>query len=351
LNDEYPHLKYSLYLIEHKEFPINQRAFRLEDPAAWIFLDYEYGQAPLYYVLNVPFAATSHPMLLSRLFSVLLSSLTLWIAILCIEKILREKQTGTITAAVLMGFNPVFLRIGSSVSNDNLSWLISAILFWLFLEDPKLQKKWLWGILIGLGVLSKVSFLIWPLFLVLRFILFERDKQLAFRLSIAGCISIAIAGWWLIRSYTIYGDWSGISGGAGAPGEYLRSGSLYLIQDFPDTVVRFTFFPIAEETAKFLWMPQLFVVLFLTTFFLQFKTLREQFREGRVFTEFLLFHVINFAAFLYPNLVWPYADGRLLFIGFIPIAAMASAVLNQNFGKLAPVAALILNATYLIALW
>ena len=71
-NDEYPHLKYSLYLIEHHRFPINTQVRNLEDPVVWIFNEFEYAQPPLFYVLNIPFTLFPDAMLASRCFAVLL---------------------------------------------------------------------------------------------------------------------------------------------------------------------------------------------------------------------------------------------------------------------------------------
>jgi 4-amino-4-deoxy-L-arabinose transferase-like glycosyltransferase len=351
LNDEYPHFKYSRYLIEHREFPVNRRNLSLEDPAAWIFLDFEYGQAPLAYTMYAPFTLLPDPIRTSRLLSVAISSATLWIAVLCIPKVLRRSRLAAITGMVLLGFNPVLVRIGSSISNDNLTWLVSITIFYLYLKDPDLQKKWIWGILIALGVLSKVSFLIWPVFLFLRMLLYHREKKHFLRFTTIAAIAVILSGWWFVRSHMIYGDWTGIAGGAGPPGNYLRSASLYLIQDFADSVVRLTFFPIAEESPKYLFITQFFIVLILTSCFLQFRSIRELFFERSVFRDFLLFDALNGIAFLYPNLFWPYADGRLLFIGLLPMAAIIVAALLQNLRKYAPVLAMLPNLPYLLSLW
>jgi uncharacterized membrane protein len=64
-----------------------------------------------------------------RFFSVLLSTLTLWLAVQSAGLLFRNKNLAVLVTAIGLGFHPILLRIGSAVSNDNLAWFFSALLF------------------------------------------------------------------------------------------------------------------------------------------------------------------------------------------------------------------------------
>jgi 4-amino-4-deoxy-L-arabinose transferase-like glycosyltransferase len=353
-NDEYPHLKYSLYLIEHRQFPVNRHITSLYDPVAWIFSDFEYAQPPLFYLLNVPAALFPDPMLASRLFAVLLSSIILWPLIISALEIFRRNETAAVLMAALAGFNPVFLRIGSSVSNDNLVWLLSLILFRLFLHDREFKRKWLFGLLIGLGILTKTSFFIWLIFPFARMIMLIKEgtwKRIAMNSAVIVIVALIISGWWLVRNQTHYGDWTGITGGSGPPGQFLNTASLYLFNDFLKSAVQFTFFPVIEESYVFI-MPGFALILFvLVGFVIQFRQLREEFKDSRDLFDCVIFTILNLLFFVNANLQWNLSETRHLAIGMLPLLCLVCAVLLKNLGKFSIPVAVLINAAYVSVLW
>ncbi len=350
-NDEYPHLKYSLYLKQNRDFPVNTRILDLRNPVVWIFNEFEYAQPPLYYVLNLPFVTFSNPIIATRLFSVVLSGVTLWLAVLTVIRVFRKKDVIALTAMALLGFHPVLVRIGSSVANDNLAWLLSTILFLLLHSDRDVKRIWMWGLLIGLGILTKISFLIWIVFLSVRWIVMRRGSEALKRLLLITLVALSISGLWLIRNELVYGDWSGIVGGSGPRGKYLSSGSLYVLKDFVTSAIRFSFFPIAEERADPLWFVEGFALFLLLSILFQYKRIAAAFESAPMFSELMLFNVVNLLLFIYANLHWNFSETRLLFIGLLPLTGIVLASFVENFGRRAPFVAIISNGICLVSLW
>ncbi|MBE7553381.1 MAG: hypothetical protein HS126_20100 [Anaerolineales bacterium] len=136
-----------------------------------------------------------------------------------------------LTTTALTAFNPQFIRVSATVSNDSLS---AALTTWAVLAALKFTKPametagaksplllrspapLLLGLLTGLAILTKLSSLT-TLFLV-AFIIFWRlfflselhqePLQLTIRwLVIIGVTTLALTGWWFWRNYTLYGEW------------------------------------------------------------------------------------------------------------------------------------------------
>lgn len=151
-----------------------------------------------------------------------------------------------LTTTALTAFNPQFIRVSATVSNDSLSaalttWTVVAALKF---TEPVMKiaggqrgggaegisplhpctpaplhnssAPLLLGLLTGLAILTKLSSLT-TLFLV-AFIIFWRlfflselhqePLQPTIRwLVIIGVITLALTGWWFWRNYTLYGEW------------------------------------------------------------------------------------------------------------------------------------------------
>src|SRR5262249_20283619 len=336
LNDEYSHYKYVTFLIKEHRLPANQYIHSIRDPIAWIFQDFEYAQPPLYYILNVPFALLPNPIFACRLFSVVLGIGTLWFVLLCALQVSRFREQIAIVVSILVGFHPVFLRIGSSISNDNLAWFLSAFLFWLLLSESDLSHKYIWGFVMGAGILTKVSFLIWPLFLLILTvyqILREPKSRKAgiTNLFVALILSLGLASWLFARNVQLYGDWSGMAGGSGKPGAILLSGDPRILQDFAEQSIRYFFFPIAEENTALLSVCTAIVVFFCVGLFFQYQKIKDFFLEPRYFLYCVLFTLLNIALYVQSNLYWNLFETRHLFIGIVPLAILAADVLISIF--------------------
>jgi hypothetical protein len=128
LNDEPAHVNYVKYLVRHRAFPVLEHC--VLEPDAFVRNEFEYHQAPLYYLLCTPlyrFLDEKKALAACRLLSALFGIASLWI----IATVLRDCRcpAGVQLAAVLfIGLLPSHLYFTSLVSNDALSWLFALLL-------------------------------------------------------------------------------------------------------------------------------------------------------------------------------------------------------------------------------
>ena len=129
-------------------------------------------------------------------------------------------RTGFILiASALAAFNPQFLFISTSVSNDNLVSMLAALVSWqalLMLRDGfETRRSVTLAILIGLATLSKLSGLVSaPAVLLASLWLLRRTRDWRGFLFLIGSIGFAcllINGWWFIRNLELYGELFGTS--------------------------------------------------------------------------------------------------------------------------------------------
>jgi hypothetical protein len=192
----------------------------------------------LYSAVQRPLTGTNLAVHLGRWFSLVLGALTLWL----VYRIARMAFPGSVLLAWLVlatvAMVPQYAFISSSVSNDSLIILCStAVVYWLarLLARPDTQPIawWEWlvlGVLLGLAALSKVQGVglivlsgIVVIWLVWR--RWERNPESRNAGSVPGSAgwrallevvalvllpAIAIAGWWYVRNYRLYGDWLGL---------------------------------------------------------------------------------------------------------------------------------------------
>ncbi len=124
-----------------------------------------------------------------------------------------------VMATTLAAFNPQFLFISSSVSNDNLVSMLTAVACWqalLLLRDGfETRRSILLAIIIAFATLSKLGGLVMApvvslagLWLYIR----TRDRRGFFILvgSIIGAC-LLISGWWFARNLSLYGELFGTS--------------------------------------------------------------------------------------------------------------------------------------------
>ncbi len=139
----------------------------------------------------------------------------------------------TLTATALTAFNPQFLRVSSTVSNDSLSAFLTTLTVYLALtmfkpndlsrsETALAVSQWLkplhsWqfpitlGLLCGLTILAKLSSA--TTILLVGFIILAQDAEIENRKSkiktllIIALTTLIITGWWFYRNYALYGEW------------------------------------------------------------------------------------------------------------------------------------------------
>jgi 4-amino-4-deoxy-L-arabinose transferase-like glycosyltransferase len=154
-----------------------------------------------------------------RIFSILLGAGTVVVTFFTARRIFPESWTLAYVAAIVNAFLPMFVFIASSVNNDNLSNLLGnllvLVLLWVLGQERINWRHYaLIGIITGAGILSKlnIGFLI-PIVALVLLLASWREKRwqpLIVGGFISGGLTIAIAGWWYLRNFQLYGDPTGL---------------------------------------------------------------------------------------------------------------------------------------------
>ncbi|MBZ0305203.1 MAG: hypothetical protein K8I82_03960, partial [Anaerolineae bacterium] len=159
---------------------------------------------------------------LVRLFSTILAAVVVVATYFLTRYTFPDLPYGVgLLAAALVGFNPMYLFVASSISNDNLAnaaiSTVLVLLVWMYRRDslPPVRVMLLIGVLLGISMLSKLS--TGPFMLLVGlFWLFLALKHRAFPYMVKwGVVTLGIAllisGWWYIRNYDLYGDFTGLN--------------------------------------------------------------------------------------------------------------------------------------------
>lgn len=192
-------------------------------------IQYEDHQPPLYYLLQAPlFTLTNGSLIALRLFSLLMGAGIVLCAYGLVRAVLPEHPQVALGTAVLVAFLPQHLAGLASVSNDALSNLLIAITLLstiLYLKDEPSIKEWHLGLLVGLGLLTKVStiFLIGyvPLAISVRWWMDSRQSSVVSRQPKDGLVvgarqilpllaaffipALLLGGMWWLHSINTYG--------------------------------------------------------------------------------------------------------------------------------------------------
>jgi len=169
---------------------------------------------------------------LSRLLSTLLGAATVFITWRMGSLLFPKSQAIPLFGAAVVALNPQFLSISSSINNDNLVAFVASALFLQLIyamRQPQQYYQWtLVGTGWGIAALSKTSALV--LGAVIGVALLSSAVRLKSLMQFfygAGAIALSflvIAGWWLVRNWTVYGDplgWSAIAESSGADVEVI----------------------------------------------------------------------------------------------------------------------------------
>jgi hypothetical protein len=229
LNDEPAHFNYVRYVAEHRAVPVLEH-FVLE-PDAFVRNEFEYHQAPLYYLLCAPFPllfGEKGAIAACRLLSVLFGLTCLWVIALILRDCgfpARVRQA----AVLFVGLLPSHLYFSVLTSNDALSWLFALLLTRTLLRYGTLAESHaavaktaaMTAVYLAAGALTKSSLLImFPaatgVFLYKYCITKDRLHLLR------GVLTIGIAGIaalpWYVRNVLLYHSLSGMPP---APGHFL----------------------------------------------------------------------------------------------------------------------------------
>lgn len=118
----------------------------------------------------------------------------------------------SLAAAAAVGFQPLFLFITTSLSNDATAvFLATAVVTLLFARHRYGEFKCFpvaMGVLLGLGALTKVSALVFfPLVGVSLLLIHRRLNNVLLReLALIGVTALFVGGWWYVRNALLYQD-------------------------------------------------------------------------------------------------------------------------------------------------
>lgn len=174
--------------------------------------NYEAQQPPLYYALLTPVqrlagcAALPERVLLARLWSLLLASLSVPLTFLAGRRVFGSEPVAAGAAAVLAAM-PGMVMTAGRVGNEGLAAAIFAALVLAVLSGT--NPIWT-GVLLGLGLLTKAYFLTAvPAVIAVALVKSPRRRALAgAALSLA--VAAAMSGWWYWRNHELTGSWSGL---------------------------------------------------------------------------------------------------------------------------------------------
>ena len=153
----------------------------------------------------------------ARLFTVGLYPMTLWLAYLTLRRIFADVPVAPIWGVAVMATVPMFTLVHSYYTNDTPA--IAASTFAIYATVRAWQSDFaprdilLLGIALGVVALHKYTgFLIFPTIMAITLWKFLRDPGRLIR--IAGsliALTSAIAAWWYIRNWILYGDPIGVA--------------------------------------------------------------------------------------------------------------------------------------------
>ena len=185
-------------------------------------VQFEDHQPPLYYLLaSLVFNLTNGSLTALRLFSVLIGAGVVLGAYAVGKALLPAQPQIALGAAALVAFVPQHIATLAAVNNDSLAELVVAVTVYLAIRYVKTDrvKAWQLGVLVGVGLLTKVStiFLVGlvPLAIVLKWWIERTDRAQGYpsdtytvplrELILFAVPVLVLAGVWCARNVSVYG--------------------------------------------------------------------------------------------------------------------------------------------------
>jgi len=237
--DEPAHYNYIVALAETGQVPVLQAgdypAAYLEEIKARKFpsdmsiapIRYEFHQPPLYYALGaLVYRATAQQsfamqFLALRLLSVLLGAILVVVAYKVVMAVYPDDRTLGLVTAAFVATVPMHVAMTAAINNDTMAELLIALTLWLLLrpasEETALRMRLATGLVLGLGLLTKittlVAFLAVPVVLWLRYrehatVEMKQGKrwnEVVKGLAVIWGVAVLIGGPWLVRNALVYG--------------------------------------------------------------------------------------------------------------------------------------------------
>jgi 4-amino-4-deoxy-L-arabinose transferase-like glycosyltransferase len=317
-------------------------------------IQYEDHQPPLYYLLQTPlFLLTKGSLIALRLLSVTLGAGIVVCAYALGRAILPERPQVALAAAALVAFLPQHIAILASVNNDALGNLIIAVtlLATVYYMQARNIHEWHLGLLVGIGLLTKVStiFLVGllPLAIIMRSYqlpvisyqsegtphsaLRTRYSLLSFAIPV-----LLLAGIWWLHSINVYGfpDVFGLRQHDRVVTDQGRTADLIAQIGFPAYLSRALETTYNSFWGQFGWMgvpmpgwiyQAIFVLLLVSGSGLivgaGLKPVPTSSNTNRGIWLLLIFTVvIALLQYIYYNTVFLQLQGRYMFTGLLPFA-------------------------------
>ena len=251
LNDEPAHFNYVKYLVQHRAFPVLEHS--ILEPDALVRNEFEYHQAPLYYLICTPFYrlfGENGGLAACRLLSVFFGIASLWV----IALVLRDcgcSGVVQLAAVLFVGLLPSHLYFTTLVSNDGLSWLLALLLTRSILRyGAVIGIPWgysakraaiMMAVYLAAGAMTKSSLLIFfpaaACVFIYKYYISKNRSPLVQGAFILGIPGVALLPWY-VRSMMLYHS---LIGTPSAPGH-----DFFTMQGI---------FGFLKATDKYFWFP------------------------------------------------------------------------------------------------
>jgi len=237
--DEAPHYSLIRYVVRERRYPTGEEEHEAFQPPLyyalgalatfWIDTDdfiiktnsdfsFTDPEAPQNLLLHTsaesfPYRGWALAWHLIRLLSVIMGAVTVGATYALAREIFPRDPSIALGSVALNAFIPQFLFISGVANNDNLATVLSSLILILMVRLIKgkvsLRSFLLLGLLLGLGVLTKMSLLAFIPTAVVVILLLTRRLGLRPGAKISGAMFIPfllISGPWFLRNQTLYGD-------------------------------------------------------------------------------------------------------------------------------------------------
>ena len=150
---------------------------------------------------------------LIRLVSCLLGAGTVLTSYALFRRLWPAQVHLRLAATGFVAVMPRFVQVSGMINNDNLLWLLATLALLLvviqFQEGYAPRRAIVLGLVLGAALLTKINaaFLVFPVGVAVLVDLRRAWRSAVLTLLVVG----VVAGWWFVRNWTLYGDFTGLN--------------------------------------------------------------------------------------------------------------------------------------------
>ncbi len=167
---------------------------------------------------SFPYTGTALAVHVLRLFSLLFGGLTIGATYFMVREAFWGTKAAALGAAALIGFNPQFIFTSAAVNNDILLTALCSLTLLscvhIVTRGPSARRYVALGVAVGLASLTKLTGVgLMAVVLVLLLMVARRHSpREAVRggLIVVGLV-LLVAGWWYVRNWVLYQDFTGMN--------------------------------------------------------------------------------------------------------------------------------------------